>query len=38
MSPRELFALRDHLDPDLKDRFVADARRAVSLSEIVSFS
>ena len=34
MSPREIFALRDYLDPDLKDRTLSDARRSVSLTDI----
>ena len=34
MSPREIFALRDHLDPDLKGRTLSDARQAVSLTDI----
>ncbi len=34
MSPRELFALRDYLDPDLKGRTLSDARRVVSLTDI----
>jgi acyl-CoA synthetase (AMP-forming)/AMP-acid ligase II len=35
MSPRELFALRDYLGPDLKDRTISDARRVVSLTDIL---
>jgi len=34
MSPRESFALRDYLDPNLKGRTLSDARRAVSLTDI----
>jgi acyl-coenzyme A synthetase/AMP-(fatty) acid ligase len=34
MSPREIFALRDYLDPNLKDRALSDARRSVSLTDI----
>src|SRR5882757_2975222 len=34
MSPREIFALRDYLDPGLKDRTLSDARREASLSGI----
>jgi acyl-coenzyme A synthetase/AMP-(fatty) acid ligase len=34
MSPREVIALRDYLDPDLKGRTVSDARRIVSLTDI----
>src|SRR5882724_1751017 len=36
MSPREVFALRDHLGPDLKGRTISDARRVVSLTNILS--
>jgi len=32
MSPREIFALRDYLDPDLKGRTLSDAKRVVSLA------
>ena len=34
MSPREAFALRDYLDPELKGRTLSDARRVVSLTDI----
>ncbi len=34
MSPREIFALRDYLDPALKDRTISDARRTVSLTTL----
>jgi len=34
MSPREIFALRDYLDPNLKDRTLSDARHSVSLTDI----
>src|ERR1700712_2974601 len=34
MSPREIFALRDYLDPGLKGRTLSDARRLVSLTDI----
>src|ERR1700732_4231524 len=34
MSPREIFALREHLDPDLKGRTLSDPRRVVSLTDI----
>jgi acyl-CoA synthetase (AMP-forming)/AMP-acid ligase II len=34
MSPREIFALRDCLDPGLKGRTLSDARHAVSLTDI----
>jgi acyl-coenzyme A synthetase/AMP-(fatty) acid ligase len=33
MSPREVFALRDYLDPNLKGRTLSDARQVVSLTE-----
>src|SRR6202521_1527533 len=32
MSPREIFALRDYLGPDLKGRTISDARQVVSLT------
>src|SRR5665213_1069831 len=35
MSPRELFSLRDYLGPDLTGRTISDARRIVSLSDIL---
>jgi acyl-CoA synthetase (AMP-forming)/AMP-acid ligase II len=35
MSPREIFALRDHLSPELKGRTISDARCAVSLTDIL---
>src|SRR5580692_10590328 len=34
MSPREIFALRDYLGPDRKDRTISDARKVVSLTNI----
>jgi acyl-CoA synthetase (AMP-forming)/AMP-acid ligase II len=34
MSPREFFALRGYLDPDLKGRTLSDARHAASLTDI----
>src|SRR5579864_4392200 len=34
MSPREIFALRDYLDPDLKGRTLSDARCVASLTDI----
>jgi acyl-CoA synthetase (AMP-forming)/AMP-acid ligase II len=34
MSPREIFALRDYLDPDLKGRTISDVRQVVSLTSI----
>src|SRR3984893_1285653 len=36
MSPREIFALRDYLGPDLKDRTISDARQVVSLTNILA--
>jgi len=36
MSPREVFALRDHLSPELKGRVICDARHNVSLTDILS--
>ena len=33
MSPREIFALRDYLDPQLKGRSLSDARQVVQLTE-----
>src|SRR6202012_1270754 len=36
MSPREIFALRDHLGPQLKGRTISDARHVVSLTDILS--
>jgi acyl-coenzyme A synthetase/AMP-(fatty) acid ligase len=38
MSPREIFALRDHLGPELKGRTISDARQAVSLTGILGES
>jgi acyl-coenzyme A synthetase/AMP-(fatty) acid ligase len=35
MSPREVFALRDYLGPDLKGRTISDARHVVSLTNIL---
>src|SRR5260370_15953248 len=35
MSPREIFALRDYLGPELTGRTISDARRIVSLSDIL---
>src|SRR6202790_2965073 len=34
MSPREIFALREYLDPDLKGRTLSDPRRVISLTDI----
>ena len=36
MSPREIFALRDYLDPGLKGRTLSDARQVVPLTEFAS--
>ena len=36
MSPREIFALRDYLGPELTGRTISDARRVVSLTDILS--
>ena len=36
MSPREIFALRDYLSPDLKGRTISDARQVVSLTDILA--
>jgi acyl-CoA synthetase (AMP-forming)/AMP-acid ligase II len=38
MSPREVFALRDYLSPELKGRAVSDARHSVSLTDILSLT
>jgi acyl-coenzyme A synthetase/AMP-(fatty) acid ligase len=35
MSPRESFALRDYLSPELKGRTISDARHGVSLTDIL---
>src|SRR6202790_4518613 len=35
MSPRETFALRDYLGPQLKGRTISDARQVVSLTNIL---
>jgi acyl-coenzyme A synthetase/AMP-(fatty) acid ligase len=35
MSPRETFALRDYLSPDLKGRTISDGRQVVSLTDIL---
>ena len=35
MSPREIFALRDYLGPELKGRTISDARQVVSLTDIL---
>ena len=36
MSPREIFALRDYLSPELKDRTISDAHHAVSLTSVLA--
>ncbi len=36
MSPREVFALRDYLGPELKGRTLSDVRHLVSLTDILS--
>ncbi len=36
MSPREIFALRDYLGEELKGRTLSDARRVVSLTDILA--
>ena len=38
MSPRETFALRDYLGPDLTGRTISDAQRVVSLTDILEYS
>lgn len=38
MSPRETFALRDYLSPELKGRTLSDARHVVSLTDIMTQS
>jgi acyl-coenzyme A synthetase/AMP-(fatty) acid ligase len=38
MSPREVFALRDYLSPELKGRTISDAGHVVSLTDILSQS
>jgi acyl-coenzyme A synthetase/AMP-(fatty) acid ligase len=38
MSPREAFALRDYLGPDLKGRAISDAQRVVSLTDILEYT
>jgi acyl-coenzyme A synthetase/AMP-(fatty) acid ligase len=35
MSPREVFALRDYLGPELNGRTISDARQSVSLTDIL---
>ncbi len=36
MSPREIFALRDYLSPELKGRTISDAQASVSLTDALS--
>src|ERR1700757_2562706 len=36
MSPREVFALRDYLGPELKGRAISDSGHIVSLTDILS--
>jgi acyl-coenzyme A synthetase/AMP-(fatty) acid ligase len=36
MSPREIFALRDYLSPELKGRTMSDVRHSVSLTDILT--
>ena len=36
MSPREVFALRDYLGPELKGRTISDGGHIVSLTDILS--
>ena len=36
MSPREIFALRDYLGPELSGRTISDARHLLSLTDILS--
>jgi len=38
MSPREFFALRDYLGPEIPGRTISDARYAISLTNILSQS
>jgi acyl-CoA synthetase (AMP-forming)/AMP-acid ligase II len=38
MSPRETFALRDYLGPNLTGRAISDAQRVVSLTDILEYS
>ncbi len=38
MSPRETFALRDYVGPELRGRTLSDARHVVSLTDILSLS
>ena len=36
MSPREIFALRDYLDPNLKGRTLSDATQVIALTEFAA--
>ena len=38
MSPREIFALRDYLSPELKGRTISDSKATVSLTDALSQS
>ena len=38
MSPREIFALRDYLGPELTGRIISDAADQVSLTDALSQS
>ncbi len=38
MSPREIFALREYLSPELNGRRISDARHSVSLTDILRHS
>jgi acyl-CoA synthetase (AMP-forming)/AMP-acid ligase II len=38
MSPREIFALREYLSPELKGRTISDARHSASLTDILTHS
>jgi acyl-coenzyme A synthetase/AMP-(fatty) acid ligase len=38
MSPREIFALRDYLSPELRDRTISDAQTSISLTDASSRS
>ena len=38
MSPREIFALRDHLGVELTGRTLSDAHHVVSLTDILSYT
>src|SRR5271168_5153206 len=38
MSPREIFALRDYLSPELEGRTISDVQGSVSLTDVLSQS